>query len=63
VWLAHEATPDLNLPPDKLEEFARLLADMCREANLTPSQLKDEINKHAPEPDNEDQHEADWWKE
>ena len=65
-WMAHEATIDLNLSPQKEQELADILEAIAQDLMLTSGQLRDEVKseaeKHIPavpeEPD-----EADWWKE
>jgi hypothetical protein len=48
-------------------KWADFLEALAGELNLTPSQLMAELQKHSPEPDEEDEcddnDQADWWKE
>lgn len=61
-WMAQEATTDLNLSPEKEQEFADILEAIAQDLMLTPGQLRDEIEKEIP-PQVEDNDQVDWWKE
>jgi hypothetical protein len=57
----HEATADLNLSEAKEQNLADILKELAQQLNLSPVELRREIEKWMPEPEDHDP--ADWWKE
>jgi hypothetical protein len=51
----------LNLSEAKEQNLADILKELAQQLNLSPVELRREIEKWMPEPEDHDP--ADWWKE